>query len=116
GDESRPATNFEDYDKRHKEALLLLKLSVSDDLIPEVRNATVASTLWASLRDKYQTSEKSRVLYLKNMLFSVKLQEGGLLSEHLLRMKDLRDQLSSINKKVDDDDMVALVLNSLPSS
>ncbi|KAH9307996.1 hypothetical protein KI387_035907 [Taxus chinensis] len=40
-----------------------------------------------------------------------KLQEGGLLSEHLLRMKDLRDQLSFINKKVDDDDMVALVLN-----
>ncbi|KAH9295306.1 hypothetical protein KI387_038894, partial [Taxus chinensis] len=50
GDESRPTTNFEDYDKRHKEALLLLKLSVSDDMIPEVRNATVASTLWASLK------------------------------------------------------------------
>ncbi|KAH9328687.1 hypothetical protein KI387_000795, partial [Taxus chinensis] len=31
-------------------------------------------------------------------------------------MKDFRDQLSSINKKVDDDDMVALVLNNLSSS
>ncbi|KAH9299659.1 hypothetical protein KI387_031341, partial [Taxus chinensis] len=60
GDESRPAMNFEDYDKRHKEALLLLKLSVSDDLILEVWNATVASTLWASVRDKYQSSKKSR--------------------------------------------------------
>ncbi|KAH9303847.1 hypothetical protein KI387_008251, partial [Taxus chinensis] len=60
GDESRPATNFEDYDKRHKEALLLLKMSVSDDMIPEVRNATMASTLWANLKDKYQTSEKSQ--------------------------------------------------------
>ncbi|KAH9315017.1 hypothetical protein KI387_023644, partial [Taxus chinensis] len=116
GSESQPAMNFEDYDKRHKEALLLLKLSVSDDMIPEVRNATVASTLWTSLKDKYQTLEKSRVLYLKNMLFFVKLEEGGSLSKHLLRMKDLRDQLSSINKKVDNDDMVALVLNNLPSS
>ncbi|KAH9307812.1 hypothetical protein KI387_035723, partial [Taxus chinensis] len=115
GVESRPTTNFDDYDKRHREALLLLKLSVSDELIPEVRNATEVSKLWVSLKDKYQTSEKSRVLYLKNMLFSVKLQ-GGSLSEHLLRMKDLRDQLASINKPVDDDDMVALILNNLPFS
>ncbi|KAH9314961.1 hypothetical protein KI387_023588, partial [Taxus chinensis] len=116
GDESRPATNFEDYDKPPKEALLLLKLSVLDKMIPEVRNAILSSTLRASLKGKYQTSEKSRVLYLKNMLCSVKLQEGGSLSEHLLWMEDLRDQLFSINKMVDDDDMVALVLNSLPSS
>ncbi|KAH9330474.1 hypothetical protein KI387_002582, partial [Taxus chinensis] len=87
--EGRPAANFVDYDKCYKEALLLLKLSVSDDMISEVRNATVANTLWTSLRDKYQTSEKSPVLYLKNMLFSVKLQEGGSLFEHLLLMKDL---------------------------
>ncbi|KAH9324065.1 hypothetical protein KI387_004243 [Taxus chinensis] len=60
GSESRLTINFTDYEKRHKEALLLLNLSVSDDMIPEVRNATVASTLWASLRDKYQTSEKSQ--------------------------------------------------------
>ncbi|KAH9291933.1 hypothetical protein KI387_042879, partial [Taxus chinensis] len=52
----------------------------------------------------------------KICFFSVKLQEGGSLSEHLLRMKDLRDQLASINKPVDDDDMVALILNSLPFS
>ncbi|KAH9300810.1 hypothetical protein KI387_012393 [Taxus chinensis] len=45
----RPDTNPADYDKHHKEALLLLKPSVSDDLISEVQNATVAGDLWTSL-------------------------------------------------------------------
>lgn len=44
------------------------------------------------------------------------MQEDGSLSKHLLQMKDLRDQRASINKKVDDEDLVALVLNSFPPS
>ena len=44
-EEQRPEDDPVDYDKRHKETLLLLKLSVADTLFPEVRNTTVASVL-----------------------------------------------------------------------
>jgi len=48
-------------------------------------------------------------LYLKNLLFSIKLQEEGSVSEYLLQLKDLSDQLFAIEKPIDDEDMVALV-------
>ncbi|KAH9328399.1 hypothetical protein KI387_000507, partial [Taxus chinensis] len=40
--EQRLDCDPEDYDKCHKEALMLMKLSVSDTLVAEVKNAIVA--------------------------------------------------------------------------
>ena len=54
GKEYRPTNYPESYDKRHKEALMLLKLSVADTLVPEVRNSIVAPILWKNLQNKYQ--------------------------------------------------------------
>jgi hypothetical protein len=53
---------------------------------------------------------------LKNILFITKLQEGGSIFEYLLQLKDLSDQLSAIEKSVDDEDMVSLVMRSLTHS
>jgi hypothetical protein len=43
-----------------------------------------------------QTSDKGRAFYLKNMLLSMQMEEGESISEHLLKLKDIRDQLLSI--------------------
>ena len=57
GKEYRPTNYPENYDKRHKEALMIHKLSVADTLVPEVRNSIVAPVLWTNLQNKYQASE-----------------------------------------------------------
>lgn len=57
------ASNLANFDNCNKETLLLLKLSISDDLIPKVQNTTVAGDLWESLLNKYQTSKKDNCTY-----------------------------------------------------
>ena len=57
GKEYKPTNYLENYDKRHKKALMLLKLSVENTLVPEVRNSIVAPVLWTNLQNKYQASE-----------------------------------------------------------
>ena len=47
---------------------------------------------------------------------STKLQDGGPVSKYLLHLKDLNDQFFSIKKPVDDEDMVALLMQSLSPS
>ena len=69
GKEYRPAIYPENYDKIHKEALMLLKLLVVDTLVLEVRNSIVAPVLWTNLQNKYQASEVGWSLYFKNLLF-----------------------------------------------
>ena len=56
GKEYRPTNYPKNYDKIHKEALMLLKLSVAVTLVPEVRNSIVAPMLWTNLQNKYQAS------------------------------------------------------------
>lgn len=99
-------------DKRSKEVLLHLNLSIEDTLVPLplVRNATAASILWTNLRNKYQASEVGWSLYFKNLLFSTKLQEGGSLPTYLFQLEDLCEQLSATKKPVDDEDMVPLMM------
>ena len=69
GKEYRPANYPENYDKRHKKALVLLKLSLAETLIPEVSNSIVAPVLWTNIQNKYQASEVGWSLYFKNILF-----------------------------------------------
>ena len=57
GKEYRPANYPENYDKIHKEALMLLKPSVADTLVLEVSNSIVAPVLWTNLQNKYQALE-----------------------------------------------------------
>ena len=56
GKEYRPTNYPKNYDKRHKEALMLLKLSAAITLVPEVRNSIVAPILWTNIQNKYQAS------------------------------------------------------------
>jgi len=40
----------------------------------------------------HETSKQSGAFFLKNMLFSIKMEEHHSLQGHLLKIKDIRDQ------------------------
>ncbi|KAH9310200.1 hypothetical protein KI387_038111, partial [Taxus chinensis] len=67
GKESRPDNDElsvdkpDDYDKHHCKALTLLKLSIVENLISTVKNATSASNLWKQLKNTYHASEAGQV-------------------------------------------------------
>ena len=54
------------------------------------------------MRETHETSDKSRAFFLKNMLFSIQMEESTPLQEHLLRIKQIREQLSAIGRKVEE--------------
>ena len=47
------------------------------------------------------------------MLFSIMMSEGASLQEHLLKIKDLQEQLEAIGRKMEEEDMV-ITLKNLP--
>jgi hypothetical protein len=68
------------------------------------------------LKDLHETSDKGRAFFLKNLLFSSKMDESESLQDHLLKIKDLREQLNAIGWKMEEEDMVVITLKSLPAS
>jgi len=117
--ELRPGTAGTDQDKfddRNREAVMLLKLSVADDQLPQIPSGKTAAEIWQQLKDLHETSDKSRAFFLKNQLFSIMMDEHVSLQEHLNKIKDIRDQLEAIGRTMEEEDLVVITLKSLPQS
>jgi hypothetical protein len=89
----------EKYDAKNREVVMLIKLSVTNEMLPEVQDGNDAFVMWGNLWKMHETSNKGRVFFLKNMLFSIKMEEFDSLQDHLLKIKDIRDQLKSIERQ-----------------
>ena len=97
------------FDGQDREAVMLIKLSVIDEMLPEVQNGKTAAAIWKQLKDTHEISDKGRAFFLKNMLFSIKMSEGASLQENLLKIKDIWE-------KMEEEDMVVIALNNLLGS
>jgi hypothetical protein len=119
GTRPRPMVASKDQDKfdgQDREVVMLIKLSVTDEMLPEVQNGQTVAVIWKQLKETHKISDKGRVLFLNNMLFSIKMSEGASLQHHLLKIKDIREQLEAIGQKMEKEDMVVITLNNLPRS
>ena len=119
GTETRPTSvqaNQDKFDDRNQEAVMLLKLSVTDDQLPQIPSGKSAADIWKYLKELHETSDKSRAFFLKNRLFFIMMDEHMSLQEHVTKIKDIRDQLEAIDQTLEEEDMVVITLKSLPTS
>jgi hypothetical protein len=63
-----------------------------------------------------KTLIKVEPFFLKNILFSIKMEEHDSLLDHLLKIKDIRDQLKAIDRKVEKEDLVIITIKTPLSS
>lgn len=80
---------------------MLIKLSVTDDQLPQVSSGKSAKEIRDLLKDLHETSDKSHAFFLKNMLFSIMMDEKTTLQAHLTKIKDIHDQLEAIGRKME---------------
>lgn len=67
---------------------MLIKLSVTNDQLPQVSSGTLAKEIYDHLKDLHETSDKSHAFFLKNM-FSIMMDEKTSLQVHLTKIKDI---------------------------
>jgi hypothetical protein len=78
-------------DAKYREAVMLIKLLVTNEMLLEVQDDNDAFVmLWWNLLKMHETSDNSRVFLLRNILFSIKMEELVSLPNHLLKIKDIR--------------------------
>eukprot|EP00253_Pinus_taeda_P011625 PITA_11625 len=107
-------TDQDKFDDRNREAIMLLKLFVTDDQLLQIPFGKTAAKIWQHLKELHETSDKSRAFFLNNQLFSIMMEEHMSLQEHLNKIKDIRDQLEAIGRTMEEEDMVVITLKNLP--
>ncbi|GAA0184263.1 hypothetical protein LIER_31551 [Lithospermum erythrorhizon] len=82
----------------------------------KVSEQETAAGLWAKLESLYMTRTLTNKLLLKQRLFSLRMQEGTSLKDHLEKLNTILLDLRNIDVYVDDEDAVLILLVSLPAS
>ncbi|KAJ4705025.1 Retrovirus-related Pol polyprotein from transposon TNT 1-94 [Melia azedarach] len=93
-----------------------IMLCLVDDIITEVAEEETAQGLWVKLESLYMTKSLTNKLLLKQRLFSLRMQEGMPLRDHLDQLNTILLELRNIDVKVEDEDAALILFVSLPLS
>ncbi|MCF8701901.1 retrotransposon gag domain-containing protein, partial [Corynebacterium sp. MC-10] len=115
---SKKATDAENAEMAilEEKAHSTIMLCLADDIITEVAEEETTSGLWLKLESLYMTKSLTNKLLLKQRLFSLRMQEGMPLREHLDQLNTILLDLRNIDVKIEDEDAALILLVSLPSS
>ncbi|PKU71363.1 Retrovirus-related Pol polyprotein from transposon TNT 1-94 [Dendrobium catenatum] len=87
--------------------------TISPAILPYVINLESTSDIWTTLHTRFQSSNRSKVIQLKNELHNVAMQTMSM-TQYLTEIKKIVDQISSAGSSVDSEDVMIYILNGLP--
>ena len=74
------------------------------------------SVIWKKLSDQLQKKTWANKLELRRKVFSLRLEDGGSVQDHVKAMTEVLDELSVVDEPVKEEDRVVYLLASLPDS
>jgi hypothetical protein len=86
----------EEEKRKDREALSLIQLHLSNNILQEVLQEKSASALWLKLESICMSKDLTNRLQVKMKLFQHKLQEGQSVMNHLSIFRDIVSDLLSI--------------------
>ena len=113
-DGKMPSTSSkEERAKLEEKAHNLILLSLSDGVLREVADEETAVELWKKLESLYMKKSLTNCLFLKQRLYTLRMQEGMPLCDHLDEFNKILMDLKNIDIKIDDEDQALILLCSL---
>ncbi|GKV31443.1 hypothetical protein SLEP1_g40129 [Rubroshorea leprosula] len=88
--------------------------SVSENITPYIAAAATAQQAWETLARLYANRSRSRVITLKERLQNMR-RDGRSVADYLRDLKTVADELGTIDRPLNDDDLTVYILNGLGS-
>ncbi|PKU80787.1 Retrovirus-related Pol polyprotein from transposon TNT 1-94 [Dendrobium catenatum] len=89
--------------------------TISPSVLPHVSNLATTAEIWSVLEHRFQATNRSKVIQLKNTLHHISLKNQTM-TQYLSEIKSLVDQITAAGSTVDDEDVVLYILQGLPNS
>jgi hypothetical protein len=104
------------FKSREKMALGTIAMNLDETNFTHVISCKGATNAWKTLCNVYESRNLSNVLWWRQKLFTLKMEEGEHLMAHVNKVKALADQLVVVEKPLHKEDVVMTLLASPPDS
>ncbi|PKU87215.1 Retrovirus-related Pol polyprotein from transposon TNT 1-94 [Dendrobium catenatum] len=86
--------------------------TISASILPYVINLTSTASIWSTLENRFQATNRSKVLQLKNALHNISIKNLTM-NQYLTDIKILVDQITAAGASIDNEDIIMYILNGL---
>jgi hypothetical protein len=109
-------TALESHKKKDIKVERVLLDYVKDHLIPHLTKKKMTKEMFYALVILFQSKNMNRNMVLRNKLRSVQMSRSNNVTNYLMRITQVCDQLATIGEKTKDAKLVNVALNGLPKS
>jgi hypothetical protein len=99
------------WDKKDIKAQRVILEAIKDHLIPHVAEKTISKEMFDALVSLFQSDNMSRKMILKTKLREYRLSTSDNVTNCLMRITQIRDQLATLGETILDAKIVNVVLN-----
>ena len=103
---------FKEWNQGARQVSHWLSISIKDTMIGHVQDAVSPKEAWDNLMKFFASNTRARKIQLKTDLNTVE-QKNQSINEYTLKIKNICENLASINAPVDDDDKIEVCLRGL---
>ena len=104
------------YERRCKKAFAIIATSLVDKELAHIKGCKGPAEAWKTLCNIHETKSLSNILFIRRKFFTIKMDEGADILDHINKVKSLADQLTCLEVPMKDEDVVMTLLDSLPPS
>lgn len=97
-------------------ALALIRMNLAEHMLSVIAHCNTARVAWTALENNFRAKSTARLVQLKRELSSLNKAKGETLDQYFDRARTLRAELVLVGATVEENDIVASVLNGLPKS
>ena len=101
--------------EKNKLAVIHLKLSVKDEIVPRIRHLKVAKDVWDLLESRYASMNAARKQQLRRELNTITLGKSESITAYFNRGRNIVVALSGVGHEVSDADLTLVLLDGLPA-
>ncbi|PRQ15945.1 putative RNA-directed DNA polymerase [Rosa chinensis] len=105
---------YKEWMKTDKAILSLLIATLSSDTRDYVVGSKTSREAWMRLNDRYATVSRSYVMQLKTDLYTI-TKGMDFVEKYLMKITRARNQLDALGVRMEDQDIVVVLLNGLPA-
>ena len=106
------AWSEEDKELNDLKAQSLIRLHLSNDVLQDIAEEETAYQIWSKLDRMFMEKGLPNKLHMKLKFYALRLSEGGSITAHLSKFKEIVGDLKHLEVKHDDEDQGLILLCS----